>query len=129
MTTAVEYKKYKDLLSALAQFVKNNVNVDGIDSFLRGYAGNEWTAEKEKAGLPSFRANALDIIYSNGDYEFFKSDDDRWIVARSGITGTYRLLDDYWHVLKKMGPDIYPEIYKEFESYQVIFQKFEDYRI
>ncbi|EKD5652594.1 TPA: HNH endonuclease [Enterobacter cloacae] len=41
---------------------------------------------------------------------------------------SYRLLDDYRHTLKKMGSDIYPEIYKEFESYQVVFQRFEEYR-
>lgn len=50
MTTANEYKKYKDLLDALAECLEVNEG-DGraIDHFLTGYAGGEWQAAKEKA--------------------------------------------------------------------------------
>lgn len=50
MTTAVEYKKYKDLLDALAEFLRaNGGNPDGLDSFLKGYAGQDWQAAKGRA--------------------------------------------------------------------------------
>ncbi|EMA2443831.1 TPA: HNH endonuclease [Klebsiella pneumoniae] len=41
---------------------------------------------------------------------------------------SYRTRDDFQYVLKKIGSDVYPEIYKEFESFQVVFQRFENYR-
>jgi len=52
MTTANEYKKYRDLLSALAEYVKHSDDdKSGLDCFLTGYAGGDWEAEKEKAGI------------------------------------------------------------------------------
>lgn len=51
--------------------------------------------------------------------------------AKIYITSWLYFISTAWWLqarIKKMDPDIYPEIYKEFESYQVIFQRFEDYR-
>ncbi|QSW34204.1 HNH endonuclease [Leclercia pneumoniae] len=41
---------------------------------------------------------------------------------------SYRILDDFRHDLKKMGCEIYQDIYKEFDAYNVIFQRFEEYQ-
>lgn len=50
MTTANEYKRYKDLLDALANCLEvNGGDGKAIDPFLTGYAGAEWEAAKEKA--------------------------------------------------------------------------------
>jgi hypothetical protein len=63
MTTAVEHKKYKDLLDVLAQFLKLEaepmtiedfidccaVSAGNLDSFLDGYAGIDWRAAKARA--------------------------------------------------------------------------------
>lgn len=41
---------------------------------------------------------------------------------------SYRLLEEYERNLRKTAPDIYEEIYQEFESYQTEYQKFESYK-
>jgi hypothetical protein len=50
MTTAVEFKRYNDLLDALAEFIKVNGDPAGLDAFLTGYAGKDWKRAKAAAG-------------------------------------------------------------------------------
>lgn len=41
---------------------------------------------------------------------------------------SYRMLEVFRHDLKKMGCEIYQDIYEELDAYNVIFQRFEDYQ-
>ncbi|WP_343464730.1 HNH endonuclease [Pantoea sp.] len=40
---------------------------------------------------------------------------------------SYRMIDTFYEALKDSGVDIYPEVYKEFESYDVDFEEYEEY--
>lgn len=51
MTTAVEYKKYRDLLAVLANYYSQSKD-ELLNFFLIGYAGREWEAERDRAVLP-----------------------------------------------------------------------------
>jgi hypothetical protein len=111
MTTAVEYKKYNDLLDALAEFIKVNGDPAGLDAFLNGYAGHDWQRARGAA---------------NPHVTNHKEDDDGRFSYRYG--GRWFTYDDLVGLLAdNMPPGTVPDYDIDAEAERQAIKLIEDY--